>query len=134
MTAAAEAITATRLDRRLNTPNPDNELGRLARTFNAMIARLQNSFDEVRQFTADAAHEIRTPLAAMRTAAEVALRGLRCPERDGQVLTELLEKIVRLTRLVTDLLFLAREDAGLPTGACRPVRLSELVRDVASHM
>ncbi len=77
MAATAAEITATRLDRRLAEPDVHDELGCLARTFNAMIARLQRSFEEVRRFTADAAHELRTPLAAMRTEAEVALRSPR---------------------------------------------------------
>ena len=79
MAATAAEITATRLDRRLAEPDANDELGYLAQTFNAMIARLQRSFEEVRRFTADAAHELRTPLAAMRTEAEVALRSPRSP-------------------------------------------------------
>ena len=83
MAATAQEITSTRLDRRLTAPNPRDELGRLANTFNDMIARLQRSFEEIRRFTADAAHELRTPLASMRTEAEVALRAPRSPEQDG---------------------------------------------------
>lgn len=134
MTAAAQEITLTRLDRRINTPNSGDELGRLAETFNDMIARLQRSFEEVRRFTADAAHELRTPLASMRTEAEVALQSSRCPERDQRVMEDLLEEIDRLTRLVTQLLFLCREDAGLSPGLHVPMRLDEVVRDVANHM
>jgi heavy metal sensor kinase len=134
MSSAAAEITATRLDRRLEGPATDDELGRLARTFNDMISRLQRSFEEVRRFTADAAHELRTPLSVMRTEAEVALRAPRSPERDAQVLEDLLEEIDRLTRLVTKLLFLCREDAGLETGVRQRVRLDDLVRDVADHM
>ena len=113
MAATAAEITATRLDRRLPEPLADDELGYLARTFNAMIERLQRSFDEVRRFTADAAHELRTPLAAMRTEAEVALRSPRSPDRDERMLENLLEEIERLTRLVSQLLFLCREDTGI---------------------
>ena len=124
MAATAAEITATRLDRRLAEPETLDELGHLAHTFNTMISRLQRSFDEVRRFTADAAHELRTPLAVMRTEAEVALRSQRSPDRDARVLENLLEEIERLSRLVSQLLFLCREDTGigveqLPAGSAR---------------
>jgi two-component system heavy metal sensor histidine kinase CusS len=134
MTATAAEITSTRLDRRLDEPVTDDELSCLARTFNAMIARLQRSFEEVRRFTADAAHELRTPLATMRTEAEVALRSPRSPERDARVLENLLEEIERLTRLVSHLLFLCREDTGVGVGDLQPMRLDDVVRDVGEHM
>jgi two-component system, OmpR family, heavy metal sensor histidine kinase CusS len=134
MAATAAEITATQLDRRLAEPEAKDELGYLAQTFNAMIARLQRSFEEVRRFTADAAHELRTPLAAMRTEAEVALRSLRSPERDARVLENLLEEIERLTRLVSHLLFLCREETGVGVGNLHPVRLDEIVGDVCEHM
>ncbi len=136
MVATAREITSTRLDRRLTAPDPDDELGRLAATFNGVIERLQRSFEEVRRFSADAAHELRTPLASMRTQAEVALQSPRSPDRDQRVFEDLLEEIDRLTRLVTQLLFLCREDVRLPSGeALAPaVRLDEVVADVANHM
>ncbi len=134
MVATAQEITATRLDRRLEAPNPHDELGRLVATFNAMISRLERSFDEVRRFTADAAHELRTPLAAMRTEAEVALRSPRVPDRDARVLEDLLEEIERLSRLVSQMLFLCREDAGVDPAEFRPIQLDELVHDAADHM
>ena len=134
MAATAAQITATRLDRRLAEPEAHDELGYLARTFNTMISRLQRSFEEVRRFTADAAHELRTPLAAMRTEAEVALRSPRSPYRDARVLENLLEEIDRLTRLVSHLLFLCREDTGIGISDFQAVRLDNLVRDVVEHM
>jgi heavy metal sensor kinase len=134
MAATAAEITATQLDRRLAEPEAKDELGYLAQTFNAMIARLQRSFEEVRRFTADAAHELRTPLSAMRTEAEVALRSPRSPDRDTRVLENLLEEIERLTRLVSHLLFLCREETGVGVGDFRPVRLDEVVSDVCEHM
>ena len=134
MAATAAEITATRLDHRLTEPDANDELGYLARTFNAMIARLQRSFEEVRRFTADAAHELRTPLAAMRTEAEVALRSPRSSDRDTRVLENLLEEIERLTRLVSHLLFLCREDTGVDVGDVQPVQLDVVVRDVGDHM
>jgi heavy metal sensor kinase len=134
MAAAAEQITATRLDRRLEVSNPDDELGRLARTLNGMIARLERSFGEVQRFTADAAHELRTPLAVMRNAAEVALRVPRDAEQYRRVLEEQLEEIERLTRLAEQLLFLCREDAGLVPQSRQSVQLDELVHEVVDHM
>ncbi|MGP0067917.1 MAG: heavy metal sensor histidine kinase [Isosphaeraceae bacterium] len=134
MAATAAEITSNRLDRRLEEAGARDELGGLARTYTAMNERLQRSFEEVRRFTADAAHELRTPLAAMRTEAEVALRSPRSPERDGRVLEDLLEEMERLTRLVSQLLFLCREDAGLGAGEIRPLRLDHLVGEVGEHM
>jgi heavy metal sensor kinase len=134
MAAAADEITASRLDRRLEAPNPDDELGRLARTLNGMIARLQQSFEEIRRFTGDAAHELRTPLAVMRNAAEVALRLPRDSEQYRTVLEEMLEEIERLTKLSEQLLFLCREDARLANGSRESVRLDELVEEVADHL
>jgi heavy metal sensor kinase len=132
--SAAAEITASRLDRRLETTNADDELGRLATTLNDMIGRLERSFDEVRRFTADAAHELRTPLSMMRTAAEVALRAPRSAEEDAGVLEDLLEEIERLSRLVSQLLFLCREDGGLEMGPREKVCLDEVVREVSDHM
>src|SRR5258705_10680561 len=75
MTERAETITAERLSDRLPVSNPDNEMGRLATVFNATLARLQESFDQMRRFTADVSHELRTPLTAIRSVGEVGLRG-----------------------------------------------------------
>jgi two-component system heavy metal sensor histidine kinase CusS len=134
MVTTVADITAARLDRRVDAPNMHDELGRLASTFNDMIGRLQRSFDEVRRFTADAAHELRTPLSMMRTEAEVALRSSRHAEEDQRVLENILEETDRLTRLVTQLLFLCREDSGLTRGTRPSVRMDDIVREVADHM
>ena len=134
MAAAAEEITATRLDRRLHTPNPDDELGRLARTLNGMIARLERSFEEVRRFTADAAHELRTPLAILRNEAEVALRVPRDSEAYRTSLEDMLEEIEHLSQLSEALLFLFREDAGLGAQHRDLLALDQVVREIADHM
>jgi heavy metal sensor kinase len=134
MVAAAERITAARLDERLEVPNPDDELGRLARTLNGMMARLERSFDEIRRFTADAAHELRTPLSVLQTAAEVALRHPRDPEHYRRVLEDMLEEVERLARLAEQLLFLCREDAGLVARADERLHLDDLARDVVEHL
>jgi heavy metal sensor kinase len=99
-----------------------------------MIARLERSFEEIRRFTADAAHELRTPIAVLRNEAEVALRLPREPEQYRAILEDQLEELERLSRLAERLLFLCRGDAGLVPRACQPVDLREVVEDVAEHM
>jgi heavy metal sensor kinase len=134
MVHTADQITATRLDRRIDIRNPDDELGLLARTLNGMIARLERSFEEVRRFTADAAHELRTPIAVLRNEAELALFMPREPEQYQAVLEDQLEELERLSRLADRLLYLSRGDAGLLTLAREPVVLQEVVEDVIEHM
>jgi heavy metal sensor kinase len=134
LTRAALEISAEHLDRHVDVPNPGDELGRLATAFNAMIDRLQRSFDEMQRFTADAAHELRTPLAVLRTEAEVALRAPRSIDQYRQVLESQLEEIERLTRLADQLLFLCREDAGLTRSAGVPVRVDVLLEELAGHL
>jgi heavy metal sensor kinase len=134
MAADADQITANRLDRRLDIPNPNDELGRLGATLNGMIGRLERSFEEIRRFTADAAHELRTPLTVMRNVAEVALRSPRPPEQYCRVLGDMLEEVERLTRLAEQLLFLCREDAGLVPLSATMMRLDDLLREAVEHM
>src|SRR5262249_28056291 len=95
---------------------------------------LERSFAEIRRFTADAAHELRTPITVLRNEAEVALRSPREPEQYRAVLEDQLEELERLSRLAERLLFLCREDAGLVPIARRPGNLREVVEDVAEHM
>jgi heavy metal sensor kinase len=133
LTAEADKITATRLDLRLDVWNPNDELGRLTRTLNGMIARLERSFGEIQRFTADAAHELRTPLAALRNEAEVTLRQDRETSVYRHTLENMLEEIAHLTRMTENLLFLCREDAAdKPTFA--DLRLDTLARGVTEHM
>lgn len=113
MAARAQQITADSLAGRLPVPNPYDELGRLAIVFNATLARLENSFSELRRFTADASHELRTPLAALHAVGEAVLRS------DGsdlktfrEAIASMLEETRRLTDLVDVLLLFARADTG----------------------
>ena len=75
LVAGANAITATRLDVRLPVANPGDEVGQMARAFNATLAKLEASFEQLRRFTANASHELRTPLTALRTTGQAALNG-----------------------------------------------------------
>lgn len=113
MTALAEQITAQRLDQRLSASTVEDELSRLARTLNAMMDRLQRSFSEMRRFTADAAHELRTPISLLRTQLDVALRSNRSPEEYRKVLLSLREDVAQFGHLASQLLELSREDAGV---------------------
>jgi len=113
MRAEVAGITASELHRRVPTPPIDDEIGRLADTMNAMLARLEDSQTRQQQFVADASHELRSPLANIRAQLEV---DLARPEEAEPLETErsVLEEAVRLQRLADDLLLLARGDAGAP--------------------
>ena len=112
MAHKAERISAERLNERLPIENPEDELGHLARVFNATLARLEAAFDQLRRFTADASHELRTPLTAIRSVGEVALQAPKSATEYRDVIGSMLEETDRLTRLVDTLLTLSRADAG----------------------
>jgi len=113
MARAARRITAEDLDRRIGLRGTGDELDRLADTLNGMLGRLAAAFAEMRRFSADAAHELRTPLAALRGGIEVSLRAPRTAEEYRQALASSLEEVERLVRLAEDLLLLSRSTAGL---------------------
>ena len=129
MTRTARRITAEDLSRRVERPGTGDEMERLALTLNGMLARLEAAFTQTRRFAADAAHELRTPLAALRGGIEVALRAERTPEEYRRVLASSLEEVERLIRLAEDLLLLSRSSAG-PDVTRAPVDLEPLLLDV----
>jgi two-component system OmpR family sensor kinase len=117
---------------RLPVVNPDDELGRLAETFNELLARLESSFAQQRQFMADASHELRTPVATTRTAVAVALQARHREEDDYRETLQIIEhQTDRLARLVDDMFTLARADAGNYPVQRSPMYLDELVEEVA---
>jgi len=105
-------ITGQSLNQRLEIGQSSQELATLAETFNELLSRLDASFDTMRRFVADASHEMRTPLAVIRGEADVALGRERSPEEYRESLAVIHDESKRLTRLVDDLLNLARADAG----------------------
>jgi len=113
MTEAARRISAERLDERVHTTGTGDELDRLAATLNAMLDRLDVAFRQMRQFSADASHELQTPLTILQGELEVALRAPRTPDDYRRVLTSALEESARIARLVDGLLLLSRADAGV---------------------
>lgn len=134
MTSAAQRITAERLNERLRVLNPDDELGRLAGTFNELLGRIEHAFGQLRQFTSDASHQLRTPLTAMRSVGEVALQKSRTPEEYREVISSMLEESTRLTQLVDNLLFLSRADAQKHLLHCERLDALELAHEVAAMM
>src|SRR6266403_915695 len=129
--ARARQITAESLGGRLPVPNPHDELGQLATVVNATLARLENSFGELRRFTADASHELRTPLTALRAVGEAALRSeVEDTKSLREALLSMLEEARRLSDLVDSLLLLARADTGGVSPSLHQVDLAGLLSEV----
>jgi two-component system OmpR family sensor kinase len=126
-----EAITDGRsLHRRLPSDLGNEELSRLGSTLNAMIARLETSFGALRRFTADASHELKTPLTVLRADVERAMHPNAAGGEAMQALEEALHETTRMADLVDSLLTLARADEGRFDLHREPVALGPLVRDV----
>jgi signal transduction histidine kinase len=127
-----EAISdGTSLHRRLAVPMSGDEMARLALTVNGMLARLEQSFASLHRFTADASHELKTPLMVLRAGVERALVHPGVPGEILQSLDETLAQINEMTELVESLLTLARADEGRAPLAVEESDLREILRDVA---
>jgi len=134
VTRLAREISSEDLSRRLDLRLPDDEVGRLARTFDEMIERLEDAFRRQRQFTADASHELRTPLTAMKGQLEVALARPRDAGSYREVLEVVNAELDRLIRLVGSLLSLSRADSGQFHLARESGVLAELVSGAAEAL
>lgn len=128
LTDAAERISAKQLDQRLQLAPASAELHRLAEVFNRMLDRLQTSFDQQIRFTADASHELRTPVAVILTQADHTLSRPRSNEEYCQALDACLRAARRMKRLVDDLLLLARADAGRLASSRERCDLADVAR------
>jgi len=131
ITRDVQSISWRNLDRRLDVPAADDELRRLAVTFNDMLGRLQTAVDEMVRFTADASHELRTPVSLTRTTAEVALAKERPVVEYREALIDISKQMERTSALVNDLLLLARFDAGLGPGDNTRVDLNHIVDEAS---
>ena len=134
ITRAAQSVSARDLSQRLNLDLPDDELGRLSRTFDAMIDRLDSAFHRQRRFTSDASHELRTPLTIMKGDLSLALSRPRDVDYYHHVLTEADSEVDHMTRLVERLLVLARIDAKGVTLHRQNVNLGDVLTDLADQM
>lgn len=130
----AHEIEEDNLHRRLPHPGGDDEIGHLVTTLNAMLERIEHAFDTQRRFTADASHELRSPLSRLRAEIEITLRRPRDAGDYVNALRSCLDEVERLTALVEELLMLARIDAGQQRGAAEMVPLAALARDTVARM
>src|SRR6267142_3967361 len=129
ISAQAEHINARNLNERLQVTNPDDELGRLAGVFNALLSRLDTSFHVMREFTADASHELRTPLTIVQGEADVALSHEHSVSEYQQSLSIIRNQSKRMARIVSDMLSLARADAGEQHLSKEDLYLNDLVME-----
>lgn len=118
-------ISAKRLDARVRLDQLPRELTALGESFNAMLARLQDSFRRLSEFSSDLAHELRTPLSALMTQSQVALSRSRSMDDYREVLYSAMEEYERLARMIGDMLFLAKADHGLLMPTREPIDLRE---------
>ncbi len=111
ITETAGHVRSSTLDRRIQTADLPTEIASLAETFNTMLSGLEDSFARLSRFSADIAHELRTPVNNLRGEAEVALRQDRTTDEYRSTLESLLEESVRLSRMIDSLLFVARAES-----------------------
>src|SRR5216117_3269081 len=130
ITEVREITDGRSLHRRLAEPMVKDELGRLAETLNQMMTRLERSFAALRRFTADASHELKTPLTVLRAGVERAITTPNLPQETLATLEETLQEIKRMTELVDALLTLARADEGIAPLHREPVDLRGIVEEV----
>jgi len=128
--ALAARRNARNLDERMPEPEIDDEVGRLIRTLNDTADRMTTLYRRVAQFSANVAHELKTPLTILRGEAELAVGAAHTPEEAQRLAQTFLEESVRLSGIVDDLLTLAQEDPARVAIERRPVRIEEMVEDL----
>lgn len=130
----AESMEASSLGQRIQTYAETREYRRLVDVLNGMLARIERAFDSQRKFTADASHELRSPLTAMRGELEIALRRPREADEYRRVVESTLEEVVRLSRITEDLLLLARSDSGVLLPRAERASVSDVVSRIAERL
>lgn len=130
----AEGVGVGSLDQRIHAYADTQEYRRLVDVLNTMLSRIQSAFEGQRRFTADASHELRSPLTAMRGELELALRRERDAGEYKRVLQSTLEEVVRLSRITEDLLTLARSDSGALLSRPETIEFSGIVERVVERL
>jgi signal transduction histidine kinase len=133
MVLQAERIGAGRLEERIEVANPSDEIGRLAATLNQVFDRYQDLLDRLHRFSYDVSHQLRNPLAAIRTTGEVCLKLPRSEGEYRAVIGEILENADRLGRTVQQLLMLARAAEGTMGECMQEVDLQHIAREVVEE-
>ena len=126
----AEGITARRLDARLEVDSVPAELVDLAETLNAMLSRLEDSFRRLSDFSSDLAHEFRTPISNLLTQTQVILSRARAPDDYREVLASNVEEFERLSRMIADMLFIAKADEGKIVPSREALALDRVAEDL----
>lgn len=130
----ARNISPGQLSERVPVPRADDELRQLSLTLNALLDRLERAFRSQERFVSDASHELKTPLAILRGELDLMASRCRSPEEISLTLTSASQELDHLSRMVEDLLLLARVDGGAGTLSLQQVRLDELVLETASRL
>ncbi|MBI5642530.1 MAG: HAMP domain-containing protein [Deltaproteobacteria bacterium] len=133
ITKLARKIGAENLNERINVTTAQDEIGRLASTINDMIGRLEKSFKQIKQFTADASHELKTPLTILKGEMEIALRSKDNMEYMREALKSSLEEIDRMNYIVRNLLDLAKMDVEKESLPREPVNLEKVLKERLDH-
>ena len=134
ITQTARMITSQNLNQRIKSLKVKDEISRLIETFNEMISRLDQSFHQIKQFSSDASHELKTPLTILKGEVEVALRKERTSQDYEQILRSNLEEINRMSKIVDNLLLLARTETGEIRLFKEEVNLSQIVSEVVTQL
>ena len=134
VTQTARMITSQNLNQRIKPLKVKDEISRLIDTFNEMISRLDQSFRQIKQFSADASHELKTPLTILKGEVEVALRKERKPDEYEQTLRSNLEEINRMSQIVNDLLVLSKADTGELRLNKQDLDLAEVLNEVVAQL
>ncbi|MBM3705123.1 MAG: HAMP domain-containing histidine kinase [Actinobacteria bacterium] len=130
LTKTATTFSEKDLSRRIDIPATDDEIGRLIKTFNNMLSKIENSFIRIRQFTSDASHELRTPLTVIRADVEEALKSRGEIKSYRKTLKEIMKESQKMDHLISQLLFLTRSEENIRNLNIEDIDLSIVIKSV----
>jgi|SRR5689334_3951168 len=134
ITLAAQQISAHNLSARLAVPGSGDELQRLTETLNQMLERIEETLERITRFSADASHELRTPITVMRTRVELALRRPRTAAENSQTFEQLHTELIRTSELLDNLMLLARADSDAEQLRLVPADIEQVLTDVLAQV